>query len=301
MKIQKENLAGHLAAIITIVIWGMTFISTKILLTEFLPVEILLFRFVMGYAALFAACPHRMKGTTKKQELTFLAAGLSGVCMYYLLENIALTYTLAANVGVIIAVAPCFTAIVMQLVFKSGEQIHAGFFAGFLIAIVGICMISFRGAGMQVNPFGDFLAVSAAFVWAFYAGFTKIIGSYGYPVVQSTRKIFGYGILFMLPISFLFGFRMELHWMANPVYLFNMMFLGFGASAFCFVSWNYAVKTIGATKTSVYIYLDPVITVVTSAWILKEEITAMAAAGTLLTMAGLVVSEWKWSRQGANS
>ena len=89
--------------------------------------------------------------------------------------------------------------------------------------------------------------------------------------------------------------------MTNPVYLFNMMFLGFGASAFCFVSLNYAVKTIGATKTSVYIYLDPVITVVTSAWILKEEITAMAAAGTLLTMAGLVVSEWKWSRQGANS
>lgn len=61
------------------------------------------------------------------------------------------------------------------------------------------------------------------------------------------------------------------------------------------------MKTIGATKTSVYIYLDPVITVVTSSLILREEITAMAAVGTLLTMAGLVVSEWKWKKQGANA
>lgn len=301
MNMQKEKLIGHGAAVVTIVIWGLTFISTKILLTELQPVEILLFRFVMGYLALTAVCPHRMKNTTKKQELTFMAAGLTGVCMYYLLENIALTYTLAANVGVIIAVAPCFTAIVMRLVFKNRERINVNFFVGFLIAIVGICMISFRGAGMQVNPFGDFLAVSAAFVWAFYAGFTKIIGEYGYGTVQYTRKIFGYGILFMIPMAFLFGFRLDFHWLMNPVCVFNMMFLGFGASAFCFVSWNYAVKTIGATKTSVYIYLDPVITVVTSSLILREEITAMAAVGTLLTMAGLVVSEWKWKKQGANA
>ena len=105
----NRRTAGHLAALFTIIIWGTTFISTKVLLTDFKPVEILFFRFVMGFAALFLVCPHRMKGVERKQELTFVLAGLCGICLYYLLENIALTYTMASNVGVIISVAPFFT------------------------------------------------------------------------------------------------------------------------------------------------------------------------------------------------
>ena len=90
---------GHLAALLTIFIWGTTFISTKILLKDFQPIEILLFRFLLGAAALFLVCPRRIKGTSPKQELTLAAAGLCGICLYYLLENIALTYTMASNVG----------------------------------------------------------------------------------------------------------------------------------------------------------------------------------------------------------
>ena len=97
---------GHLAALLTIFIWGTTFISTKILLKDFQPIEILLFRFLLGAAALFLVCPRRIKGTSPKQELTLAAAGLCGICLYYLLENIALTYTMASNVGVILSVAP---------------------------------------------------------------------------------------------------------------------------------------------------------------------------------------------------
>ena len=77
------------------------------------------------------------------------------------------------------------------------------------------------------------------------------------------------------------------------MYLFNILFLGLGASALCFVTWNFAVKTLGAVKTSVYIYAVPVITVVTSVIILHEKITVLAAAGTVLTLAGLFLSESK--------
>lgn len=65
---------GHLAAVFTVLLWGTTFISTKVLLTGFQPVETLFFRFVLGLAALTAACPKRIKGTTWRQELTFAAA-----------------------------------------------------------------------------------------------------------------------------------------------------------------------------------------------------------------------------------
>lgn len=122
----NKHTAGHLSALLTIIIWGTTFISTKILLVDFQPVEILFFRFIMGLLALLAVYPHRLKGTTRRQEFTFVAAGLCGICLYYLLENIALTYTLASNVGVIISVAPFFTAILSHLVMK--EEKAAGKF-----------------------------------------------------------------------------------------------------------------------------------------------------------------------------
>ena len=137
------------------------------------------------------------------------------------------------------------------------------------------------------------LALLAALIWACYSVLTKKISGYGYNTILTTRRVFCYGILFMLPTLFLFDFKLELTRFANPVYLFNILFLGLGASALCFVTWNFAVKTLGAVKTSVYIYMVPVITVVTSVTILHEKITALAAAGTVLTLAGLLLSESK--------
>ena len=76
---EQNKTIGHLSALLTILIWGTTFISTKVLLVDFQPVEILFFRFVMGLLALLVVYPHRMKGTTRKQQLTFVVAGLCGV------------------------------------------------------------------------------------------------------------------------------------------------------------------------------------------------------------------------------
>ena len=294
---KNNNTAGHLCALVTILIWGTTFISTKILLVDFSPVEILFFRFVMGLLALTAALPRRLKLTDRRQELTFALAGLCGVCMYYLLENIALTYTLASNVGVIISAAPFFTAILTHLTMKGEEKLGASFFIGFFAAMAGICLISFSGSGLQINPAGDLLAVLAAFVWACYSVLTRKISGYGYNTILSTRRVFIYGILFMAPTLFLFDFRLGLERFANPLYLFNIIFLGLGASALCFVTWNLAVRRLGAVKTSVYIYMVPVITVVTSVIVLHETITPMSAAGTVLTLAGLFLSECKFGRR----
>lgn len=289
---ENKRTIGHLAALLTIVIWGTTFISTKILLVDFQPVEILFFRFIMGFIALFIACPHRMKGVSRSEELTFAAAGLCGVCLYYLLENIALTYTMASNVGVIISVAPFFTAIMAHFFIKSEEKLKANFFIGFAVAIVGIVLISFNGSKFELSPMGDILAAAAAFVWACYSILTRKISGYGYPVIQATRRTFFYGIIFMIPALFFFDFKIGLTRFADMTYLFNIVYLGIGASAICFVTWNFAVKILGAVKTSIYIYIVPVITIVTSALILKEPVTWISALGTLMAVAGLFISEY---------
>lgn len=282
---------GHLLALLTIVIWGTTFISTKILLENMLPIEILFFRFIMGYGALFLIYPHLLKGTDKRQEMLFAAAGLCGICLYYLLENIALTYTMASNVGVLVSVSPFFTAMLSHWFEREDETFRLDFFIGFLVAMAGIILIGFNGAKLALNPLGDILAVLAAFVWACYAVLTKKISSFGYPVVAATRHTFFYGILFMIPTLFIFGFRWDFTWCRQLLSLGNMLYLGLGASALCFVTWGMAVNVLGAVKTSVYIYLIPVITVITSVIVLHEKITLLAIIGMVLILLGLFLSE----------
>lgn len=298
---ESRKTFGHLAALLTIVIWGTTFISTKILLAEFQPAEILFFRFVMGYFVLLAVYPHKLKTADYKQEWTFALAGLCGICLYYLLENIALTFTLASNVGVIISVAPFFTAILAHLAMKSEEKLRSQFFIGFVVAMAGIVLISFHGRELELNPFGDLLAAAASLVWACYSVLTRKISSFGYPVILSTRRTFFYGILFMIPALFVFDFQADLSRFTNITYLFNILYLGLGASALCFVTWNFAVKELGAVKTSVYIYMVPVITVAASALILYEPLTLLAGTGTILTLTGLFLSEYKAGRKGAEN
>lgn len=289
----KSKIIGHLAAVFTIIIWGTTFISTKILLEGFLPVEILFFRFVIGYTALLLLYPKKLKVTDRKHEPVFVFAGLCGICLYYLLENIALTFTFASNVGVIMSTAPFFTAILSHLFFISEEKLRLRFFIGFVCAMVGIIFISYNGMKFTLDPLGDFLALSAALVWACYSLLVRKISKMGYPVFLSTRRTFFYGLIFMIPAAWFSDFRLDLFRFTHSIYLFNMIFLGLGASAFCFVTWNFAVRELGTVKTSVYIYLVPVITVFTSALVLKERLTALMGIGAALTLAGLILSEQK--------
>ena len=286
----NRTAAGHLAAFVTILIWGTTFISTKVLLRTFSPVEILFIRFVMGYLALWLACPRSLRLTSARQEGLYAAAGFCGVTMYYLLENIALTYTLASNVGVIISIAPFFTAI-LGWMFLGGERPRFRFFAGFLLAMAGISLISF-------NPTGDLLAVAAAVIWAVYSTLTKKISALGHGTVQSTRRTFFYGILFMVPALTFMDFYVTPAQFTDMKNILNLLFLGLGASALCFVTWNTGVKILGPVKTSVYIYMVPVITTLTSALILKEPVTIPAALGIIMTLAGLFLSEQKTTKKG---
>lgn len=202
-----------------------------------------------------------------------------------------MTYTYASNVGIIIATAPFFTAILGRMFLKE-EKLKTGFFVGFLTSITGIILISIHGSSaFSLNPKGDILAFLAAFVWACYSVLVKKIGSFGISIIQSTRHIFFYGILFMIIPVFLMGFEWKLERFSNPIYLGNMLFLGVGASALCFVTWNLAVKLLGAVRTAVYLYLSPVVTILASAIILGEKITVISVIGAGLVFAGLLLSD----------
>lgn len=293
---KNKNTVGHLYALFTVFVWGTTFISTKVLLNGFKPLEILFLRFIVALVVLTIIYPHRLVIKEHKRELLFAGAGLCGVMLYYLFENIALTYTMTSNVSVIVSTAPLFTAGFSYIFFKNKEKLHINFFIGCFISIVGICIISFSGSEMKLNPLGDFLALSAGAIWAMYSVITKKISDFGYNTIQVTRRIFIYGLLFMLPLLPFLDFNLNLNLFNNKVFLANFLFLGILASGICFVTWNCAVKILGPVKTSVYIYLQPVITIVVSFFVLSERLTFISVVGTVLTLAGLVLSEKKYSK-----
>lgn len=291
--LNNTRLRGHVLAFCTIVLWGTTFVSTKVLLNDLTPVEVLFFRFLLGYAALWALFPRLLHTAGWQQERIFMGAGLSGITLYFLLENIALNYTFASNVGVIVAISPFCTALLAQ-VFLKGEGLTLPFFVGFAVAITGIGLIAFNGSSvLQLNPLGDALAALAAVAWAFYSICMRKIGEMRHHTGLCTRRVFFWGLLFMLPAVYITGVSLDWEKMARPVNWGNMCFLGLGASALCFMTWNWSVKALGAVKASAYIYLVPVVTVVSAALILQERITGLAMLGTALTLAGLVISEMK--------
>ena len=203
----------------------------------------------------------------------------------------ALTFTLATNVGVIISIAPFFTALFAWL-FLRERRPGWRFLLGFLLAMGGIALLSFGNqAGLRLDPAGDLLAMAAAVVWAAYSILTKKLSGFGYGTVQTTRRTFFYGLVFMVPALLLTGFQVDFGDILIRGVAPNLLFLGLGASALCFVTWNSAVKRLGSVSTSVYIYIVPVVTAVFSALILHEEITAAAVCGIVLTLAGLLLSQ----------
>ena len=282
---------GHLLGIFTVVVWGTTYISTKVLLTGFHPTEILLIRFIMGFCILFCLHPHLLKPQGIKREILFALAGLSGITVYYLLENIALMYTQASNVGVIICIAPFFTAFISRIVWGKKAPLRLLFFLGFIVAMIGISMISFTGERVAFSLKGDLLALLASVVWSFYSIITKVLSDYEYPVIQITRRFFFYAIIFMIPALVFLPFHPDLTLLGQPKFLLNILFLGVVASAICFISWNVSVMILDAVTTSIYIYLTPVVTVITAMIILGERLQATEWVGVGLTMAGLLLSE----------
>ena len=284
---------GHLSAFITIFIWGTTFISTKLLLKDFSPVEIMFFRLVVAYAALILISPRFIPFKSWQEELVWMVAGLCGVTLFFLFQNIALSYTLASNASVLISVSPFFTAIFSRYFLKN-EQFHAGFFIGFAVSIIGIALIAFNGNFvLKLNPLGDLLALLCAVVWAIYTILINRRSVQDTNTVQVTRRVFFYGVIFLIPGLFLFDFHPDLTRLADLPNLLNILFLGVGASALSFLTWNYAVRILGAVKTSIYIYVIPIITILMSAIVLREPVTGVAISGVALILLGLYLSERK--------
>ena len=165
---KSKDLLYHSIAILTVIIWGTTFVSTKILInTGLSPVEILLYRFVLAYFCILTIAHRRLWANCVKDEFLLFLSGLCGGSLYFIAENTALGITLASNVSLLICTAPIITTVLSHLFYK--ESLRKGLLYGSLVALFGVGLVVFNGSVLlKVNPLGDFLTLVAATMWAFY-------------------------------------------------------------------------------------------------------------------------------------
>lgn len=113
----------HLIAILVVTIWGLTFISTKVLINHGLtPQEIFFYRFLIAYLGVWFISPKRLFCSSRKEELWLMAGGLFGGSLCFFTENTALGITHAPNVTFIICTAPLLTTILSLLFYKSEKS-----------------------------------------------------------------------------------------------------------------------------------------------------------------------------------
>ncbi|MBE6051581.1 MAG: DMT family transporter [Clostridium sp.] len=286
---KNTRILGHILALVTMFIWGITYISTKVLLEDFTPLEILLYRFIIAYIILLIIHP-KFKKIVLKDEILFALAGLTGLTIYYAFENISLNYTLASNVGLLITTAPILTAIFNKFAFKE-KSVDKKLIYGFVLAIIGIFLVVFNGNFiLKLNPLGDFLAIIAAVVWAVYSIILAKIGD-KYNYIYVTRKMFFYGIITLLPLILISDVQFSFESIFIPKNFWNLAFLSVIASSLCFVIWNKCMRILGPVTANNYIYMVPLITATTSVIVLDEPLTKVVIIGGVLILVGLYISQ----------
>ena len=165
----KSKIFYHLIALLTIIIWSNTFVSSKILLHNGLsPAEIFAIRFALAYVAIIPFTHSKLWCDNLKDELLMLVLGATGGALYFLAENTALKYTGVSNVCLLVCSAPLLTALLARWFGKS-EKMSSRLITGSLIAFAGAALVIVEDwKHMQLKLLGDMLALCGALSWAVY-------------------------------------------------------------------------------------------------------------------------------------
>ena len=283
----------HILAILTSAIWGTTFISSKLLLQEGLsPAAIMILRFVLAYVLMLPFVKGKWFCKSLKDELLMVLLGISGGSLYFLLENTALVYTQASNVAIIIAATPLLTMLTVNLLDR-GKGASKRLYGYSLMSLAGVALVIFNGNFvLKLNPIGDLLTFGAVVTWVIYSIIIAKVQE-RYSSWMITRKIFFYGVVTLLPYFLIEPWNVTWEMMSRPMVWGNIAYLGVLASLGCYMTWNIVIKRLGAVDATNYLYINPIVAMITANLLLGERITPLAIAGTALILVGVYLAERK--------
>jgi drug/metabolite transporter (DMT)-like permease len=284
VKMDKKKIISIVFLLITVLAWGISFLSIKISLTVFPPVSLAFYRFLIAGAIQFLLI--KILGINEKidkKDLPLLiVAGLTGITIYYILENNGLMRISANDASIIVAMLPVFAAIIEKLILK--KKMNFIVISGIILSIIGVFLVI--GAKLEGGSLiGYLLMFLSAISFAIYIVVTKpLFQKYSDITIAFYQSIIG--CIGFIPLLFFEEVKWEL---MDLNILINFLFLAIICSAIANYIYLYALNNTSVSVASIFLNLIPVVTFISSFIIYDEKLSGIQLFGALIVIASVTM------------
>jgi drug/metabolite transporter (DMT)-like permease len=288
-----SGLTVYLTLAAVTMIWGGTFVAGRYLAGGLSPLFAASLRFLLASAALLGfLCVARipLARPTPRQWLQLTLLGFFGIFLYNLCFFYGLNYINASRASLIVALNPAVIGLASWMLFK--ERLSR-------LKVMGIA-ICIAGAGLVIvsrNPqllattadawIGDLLIFGCVLGWGVYSLFSRSLNQTLGPLQTVTYSIL-LGTLMLCALALVRG---ELNWPAllklDARQWLSLTYLGVLGSALAYIGYYDGIRKIGATRSGVFIALNPLTAVILGALLLGEQLTPAMCLGGALILAGI--------------
>ncbi|MDR0311189.1 MAG: DMT family transporter [Acidobacteriota bacterium] len=290
----------YLYIVISMIIWGSSFVFTKICLQSIDPIALIWLRLFISLFVLIPIAFLFYRDAFKFQWKDLRFFGLLAIFepfLYFLGENFSLVYLSASLVSVIVATIPVFTTIFAVLIFR--EKLTSINALGIAISICGTIFILLRdSAGFgAMNVRGVLLAFLAVFSATCYVMILKkLLRNYNPIVLLTWQNIIG--CLLFTPL--LSGFS-DFNAISNSLFTSSgketvmlwtaLLILSFFCSAIAFLFFSSAIKTGGIVKTNIFSNIVPIVTFILAAIMGQEYFSFVKFMAVFIVVGGLALAQ----------
>jgi drug/metabolite transporter (DMT)-like permease len=285
-----NNRRAMLEAIVAVVVWGASFVATKVALRYTSPDVVVWLRFAMGVVILGVAVLAGQKFTLpeKRDWPYFALLGFLGITFHQWLQSTGLVTSQATTTGWIVSTIPVFMALLGWLALK--EKLLWLQVAGILLSAFGVLLVVTHGdlvllASGKFGTVGDFLILLSAPNWAVFSVLSRR-GLKKYPAALMMFYVMAFGWLFSTILFFMSGGLSQIGHIPWDGWA-EIAFLGIFCSGLAYIFWYDALQTLPVAQTGAFLYLEPVVTVIVAALILGERLYLATLLGGVLILAGV--------------
>ena len=286
----KSKVTASLYALISISFWGVSFVSTKAVLEKLDPFSIIVLRF--GIGALFLLLLLVLKRIRLLVSIKYLRhliiLGILGVFVHQILQATALLTINASSAGWLISLSPIFTVILSILFLHEKMTITRA--VGMVLAITGVLLVTSTRSGhsfqFSIN-IGFFLMIMSTLNWAVYSVLLKSL-RIPYPPLLVTFYMSLIGLILTTPFIIRSRGWVSLS-LLNHREWSHMLFLGVFVSGIAYWYWGKALEVLEASKVSMFLYLEPVSTLVSAVLLLQEKVLFISVAGGIIIIIGVII------------
>lgn len=274
-------------------IWGGTFVAGRFLADGLSPLFAASLRFLLASVALLlfaglARVPLIRPSLGQWLQLTLL--GFFGIFFYNLCFFYGLHYINASRASLIVALNPAVIGLASWLLFK--ERLSRAKVAGIVICIAGAgtVIVSRNPQLLAANAqawIGDLLIFGCVLSWGIYSLFSKSLNEALGPVQTVMYSILLGTAMLWLASAVRGELRVDALLSLGPQQWLSLMYLGILGSALAYIGYYDGLRKIGATRSGVFIALNPLTAVILGALLLGEQLTLPMCLGGGLILAGI--------------